>query len=73
MPPELSMHMRDEAGDPAAPRDSMIVTSGSKIEERIVDWLCQPLLRYIPRSVHPNTISLVTHTHLRGLSRLALT
>ena len=53
--------MRDEAGQPVD-RDSMIVTSGSKIEERIVQWLCQPLLRHIPRSVHPNTISLVTHS-----------
>ena len=55
------MPMREEAGQPAD-RDSMIVLSGSKIEQRIVEWLCQPLLRFIPRSVHPNTISLVTHS-----------
>lgn len=62
MPPELSMPMREEAAGQLSERDSMIVSSGSKIEERIVQWLCQPLLRHIPRSVHPNTISLVTHT-----------
>jgi len=61
MPSELSMPMRDEAGD-SAERQSMIISSGSKIEERIVQWLCQPVLGYIPRSVHPNTISLITHT-----------
>ena len=61
MPSELSMPMRDEAGQPVE-RESMIVSSGSKIEERIVQWLCQPVLGYIPRSVHPNTISLLTHT-----------
>ena len=55
------MPMRDDAAE-SAERDSMIVMSGSKIEQRIVEWLCQPLLAYIPRSVHPNTISLVTHT-----------
>ena len=60
MLPELSMHMREEAAGEAE-RDSMIVSSGSKIEERIVQWLCQPVLRHIPRRVHPNTISLVTH------------
>src|SRR5262245_61013990 len=59
MPPELSMQLREEAE--AAQRDSMVVTSGSKIEQRIIEWLCQPVLGHIPRSVHPNTISLVNH------------
>ena len=59
MPPELSMQLREEAGETPAERDSMIVSSGSKIEQRIVEWLCQPVLGHIPRSVHPNTISLV--------------
>lgn len=33
----------------------------SRVEELIVEWLCQPVLRFIPASVHPNTLSLCTH------------
>lgn len=33
----------------------------SRIEQHIVENVCEPLLRHIPTRVHPNTISLVTH------------
>jgi phosphatidylglycerophosphate synthase len=60
MPPELSMEMREDASQMAA-REEMVAAPSSPIEERIIDSLCRPLLRFIPASVHPNTISVVTH------------
>src|SRR4051812_43898547 len=60
MPPELSMEMREDASQMAA-REEMVAAPSSPIEERIIDSLCRPLLRLIPASVHPNTISVVTH------------
>ena len=44
-----------------AAREDMVAAPSSPIEQRIMDSLCRPLLRFIPRSVHPNTISVVTH------------
>jgi phosphatidylglycerophosphate synthase len=35
--------------------------SGSKFEPLLVKTLCEPILPHIPASVHPNTISLITH------------
>src|SRR5262245_60361525 len=61
MPSELSIPMREEAAGDQAANGTVIIPSGSKVEARIVQWLCQPVLPYIPRSVHPNTISLVNH------------
>jgi phosphatidylglycerophosphate synthase len=60
---ELSIEMRDEAAQPpaVADRDAMAVAPGSRIEQRIIDWLCEPLLQRIPARVHPNTISVITH------------
>jgi phosphatidylglycerophosphate synthase len=55
------MEMREQGSplvvdpQPAAPPPS------SRVEQRIMAWLCQPLLGLIPRSVHPNAISLATH------------
>ena len=60
MPPELSMSMRREAAEAAGQATAAPVPT-SPFEERIVRWLCQPLLAYIPRSVRPNTISLINH------------
>ena len=60
MPPELSMSMRRDAAQAGAQvPDEPAVTS--LFEERIVRWLCQPLLQYIPRSVRPNSISVMNH------------
>jgi cardiolipin synthase len=64
MPSELSIEMRDQAArarDIGDERDAMAVATGSRIEQRIIDWLCEPLLQRIPARVHPNTISVVTH------------
>jgi len=60
MPPELSMSMRRDAAQAGA-QVSTEPELTSLFEERIVRWLCQPLLPYIPRSVRPNSISLLTH------------
>jgi phosphatidylglycerophosphate synthase len=54
------MEMREDASQMAA-REAMVAAPSSPIEQRIMDGMCRPLLRYIPRSVHPNTISVVTH------------
>jgi phosphatidylglycerophosphate synthase len=35
--------------------------TGSKFEPFLIKTLCEPILPHIPASVHPNTISLVTH------------
>jgi phosphatidylglycerophosphate synthase len=62
MPPsELSARMTDEVAPDLPDRDSLAPSTGSRIERRIIEWLCQPLLERIPASVRPNTISLVTH------------
>ncbi len=61
MPSELSVEMREEVSPDLAERDSLASSTGSRIERRIMEWLCEPLLEHIPPSVHPNTISLVTH------------
>jgi phosphatidylglycerophosphate synthase len=53
MPSELSMQMQDKA----AP----LANNGSRFEPVLVRTLCEPLLPHIPRSLHPNTISLITH------------
>lgn len=60
MPPELSLEMREDASQMAA-REDMVAAPSSRAEQRIMEWLCEPLLRFIPASVHPNTISVVTH------------
>jgi phosphatidylglycerophosphate synthase len=62
MPPQLSMSMRRDAAEPDAQAAAVPAPAlTSHFEERIVRWLCQPVLPYIPRSVHPNTISLINH------------
>ena len=61
MPHELSMQMRERAAQAVEERDTMAVATGSRFEQRIIEWLCEPLLARIPASVHPNTISVVTH------------
>jgi phosphatidylglycerophosphate synthase len=61
MPSELSVELREEVSPDLAERDSLASSTGSRIERRIIEWLCQPILEHIPPSVHPNTISLVTH------------
>jgi phosphatidylglycerophosphate synthase len=57
MPSELSVQMREDVIE----RDPLIGAPGSSAGQRIVERLCEPFLVRMPRSVHPNTISLVTH------------
>ena len=61
MPSELSVELRDEVPPELAQRDSLVSSTGSRIERRVIEWFCEPLLERIPPSVRPNTISLVTH------------
>jgi phosphatidylglycerophosphate synthase len=62
MPSELSVSIRDDVAPEFGEREPVaIATPNSRIEQRIIEWLCQPLLVRIPASVRPNTISLVTH------------
>jgi ethanolaminephosphotransferase len=35
--------------------------SESSLEQAIIGRICQPILDRVPRSIHPNTLSLVTH------------
>ena len=58
MPPELSISMQREGAQPPVAAAS---PTSSRFEARIVRWLCEPVLPYIPRSLHPNTISLMNH------------
>ncbi|MGD8863175.1 MAG: CDP-alcohol phosphatidyltransferase family protein [Myxococcales bacterium] len=59
---ELSIEMREEkAAEVAAERDALAPPTATRFEKRIIETLCEPLLPRIPASVHPNTISLVTH------------
>jgi len=60
MPPELSISMQRDAAQ-AGGQFEAAPTASSLFEERLVRWLCQPLLPYIPRSARPNTISLLSH------------
>jgi phosphatidylglycerophosphate synthase len=57
MPPELTA--QQSQGKPKA--DGFSVAPPTRFEERILQWLCEPVLVRIPASVHPNTISLWTH------------
>ena len=60
MPSELSMQMQDKAAP--GERNFFSDNASSKgFEPLLVKTLCEPLLPHIPRSVHPNTISLLTH------------
>ena len=59
MGPELSIEIPDER--PSQERDALVASSGSRIEAQIIKSLCEPLLPHVPASVHPNTISLITH------------
>jgi phosphatidylglycerophosphate synthase len=43
----------------------------SRLDVLIVDKICQPMLERIPESIHPNTISLITH--LLGWASAGLT
>ena len=61
MPSELSVEIRDDVPQELAQRDSLVASSGSRIERRVIEWFCEPLLERMPASVRPNTISLVTH------------
>lgn len=61
MPSELSMQMREEVPQRLAEAERPDPAPTSRIEQRIVQWFCQPVLGHIPRAVHPNTISLATH------------
>lgn len=56
MPPDLSMQMPDKAAD-----RRFFAESGSKFEPFLIKTLCEPLLPHIPASLHPNTISVMTH------------
>lgn len=49
------MHTQDKAGR------NFFAEGGSKFEPLLIKMLCEPILPHIPASVHPNTISLVTH------------
>ncbi len=56
MQPELSVQAQPKPAD-----SGFAAATPSRFEQRIVEWLCQPVLMRIPASVHPNTISLWTH------------
>ena len=45
----------------SAPERAFFAENGSKFEPLLIKTLCEPLLPYIPASVHPNSITLVTH------------
>lgn len=60
MPSELSAEIPDSL--PAVKEEERFqAISTSVFEERVVRAFCQPILPRIPASVHPNTISLITH------------
>jgi phosphatidylglycerophosphate synthase len=54
------MPIREEQSEAPIEVGQIAAAPGSRTE-RIVEWCCEPLLERIPRSVHPNTISIVTH------------
>lgn len=59
MSTELSVPMRDRI---EAETTGVVASAPpNATERRIVRSLCEPLLEYIPASIHPNTISLFTH------------
>ncbi len=45
----------------SAPERAFFAESGSKFEPLLIKTLCEPILPYIPASVHPNTITVITH------------
>jgi phosphatidylglycerophosphate synthase len=45
----------------SAPERAFFAENGSKFEPLLIKTLCEPLLPHIPASVHPNTITLITH------------
>jgi phosphatidylglycerophosphate synthase len=57
--------------DKAAERRFFSETT-SKFEPLLIKTLCEPLLPHIPRTVHPNTISLVTHAVVWVTAMLAV-
>src|SRR5262245_58845331 len=54
---ELSMRVPEKAEGGRR----FFAETGSKFEPLLIKTLCEPLLPRIPASVHPNTISLITH------------
>jgi phosphatidylglycerophosphate synthase len=56
MPSDLSMQMPDKAAE-----RRFFAESGSKFEPFVIKTLCEPILPHLPASLHPNTISLMTH------------
>lgn len=48
-------------GAGGAEGSDLAVEQGSSIEPFIIKRVCEPLLEWVPRSVHPNTISLLNH------------
>jgi phosphatidylglycerophosphate synthase len=61
MSSELSIRMRDEGPQGTANVQRDAPAPSSRVELRVIEWLCQPLLLSIPRGVHPSSISLLTH------------
>jgi phosphatidylglycerophosphate synthase len=59
MATELSVSMRERIEAEAA--TAVASPPENATERRIVRPLCEPLLDYIPASVHPNAISIATH------------
>lgn len=45
----------------SAPERAFFAENGSKLEPLLIKTLCEPLLPHIPVSVHPNTITVITH------------
>jgi phosphatidylglycerophosphate synthase len=56
MPPELTAQQQQSQA-----KEGFSAAPPTRFEERILQWLCEPVLVRIPASVHPNTISLCTH------------
>ena len=56
----------------SAPERNFFAENGSKFEPLLVKTLCEPLLPHIPASVHPNTITLITHALVWVTAILAL-
>jgi phosphatidylglycerophosphate synthase len=56
----------------SAPERAFFAENGSKFEPLLIKTLCEPLLPHIPASVHPNTITLITHAMVWITAILAL-
>jgi phosphatidylglycerophosphate synthase len=56
----------------SAPERTFFAENGSRFEPLLIKTLCEPLLPYIPPSVHPNTITLLTHAMVWITAILAL-